>query len=64
MIAGGCPAILRSYCWSIFDVAVTYVGDGQTESARPLARVYEYPVIGSIQQMTQGYTLLVKNNNT
>ena len=50
MIAGGCPAIVRSYCWSIFDVAVTYVRDGQTESARPLARAYEYPAIGSIQQ--------------
>ena len=32
MIAGGCPAIVRSCCWSIFDVAVTYARDGQTES--------------------------------
>ena len=45
-----CPAIVRSYYWLMLaDVAVTYVRDGQTESARPRARAYEYPVIGSIQ---------------
>ena len=30
-------------------MAVTHVRDSQTESARPRARSYEYPVIGSIQ---------------
>ena len=50
MIACLCPAIVRSYCWLIYDVAVTYVRDGQTESAWPQARAYAYPVIGSIQQ--------------
>ena len=49
MIACLCPAIVRSYCWLICVVAVTYVRDGQTESVRPRARAYEYPVIGSIQ---------------
>ena len=49
MVACLCPAIVRSYCWLICDVAVTYVHDGQTESARPRARAYKYPVIGSIQ---------------
>ena len=32
-------------------MVVTYVRDGQTESARPRARAYEYPVIGSIQHV-------------
>ena len=43
-------AIVHLYCWLMLaDVAVTCVRDGQAESARPLARVSEYPVIGSIQ---------------
>ena len=53
MIACLCPAIVRSYCWLICDVAATYVRDGQTESARPQARAYKYPVIGSIQHCVQ-----------
>ena len=48
MIVCLCPAIVRSYCWLICDVAVAYVRDDQTESARPRARAYQYPVIGSI----------------
>ena len=53
MIACLCPAIVRSYCWLICDVSVTYVRDGQTESVQQRARAYEYPVIGSIQQTMQ-----------
>ena len=49
MIARLCQAIVRSYCWLVCGVAVTYVRDGQTKSAQPWARAYKYPVIGSIQ---------------
>ena len=44
-----CVRIVGSRC----DVA----GDGQTESARPRARAYEYPVIGSIQQSPSSMTI-------
>ena len=37
---------MRSY---LLVVRCDVAGDGQTESARPRARAYEYPVIGSIQ---------------
>ena len=57
MIACLCLAIVRSYCWLICDVAVTYVCGGQTESARPRARAYKYPVIGSIQHMVRRLTI-------
>ena len=55
MIACLCPAIVRLYCWLICDVAVTYVRDGQTEPARPRARAYKYPVVGSIQHMRPSF---------